>query len=145
VSEATLERGTAAVVIHNEMGFDLLDNGEGERGYLVAELVDLRSRTTVDSVRIDEPFPPGDSLTLSFDLAGLTVHNRMRARIRGVTPGSGCEDIDLTEDLAIKSRITLRDVAASSVVIFLSAPGRGRLLGGHLPFRRGGGRAGRGD
>jgi hypothetical protein len=120
VSEAALEEGRARVVVHNEVGFDLLDNGEGERGYLLAELRDLRTRETVDSVRIDDPFPPGDSLVLDFDLGGLTVHRSMQAQIQGVTPGSGCDSIDLTEDLGIRSLVTLSNVTASSVVIFLT-------------------------
>lgn len=119
VSEATLTRGTARVKLVNQLGFDLLDNGEGDRGWLLAQLVDRRTNTVMDSVRIEDPFPPGDSLTLSFDLQGLQLHRSMVARVQGVTPGTGCESIDLTEDLGIRADVVVRDMEATGVKITL--------------------------
>ena len=120
VWEASLSRGTARLVLRNELGFDLLDNGEGERGYLLAELVDNRTREVVDSVRVTDPFPSGDSLVVSFDLSGLELHRNMVARVQGVTPGSGCESIDLSGDPRVQAQVGLQDVRATSVVVFLT-------------------------
>ena len=120
LTEASLSSGTAEVVLYNEVAFDLLDDGMGNRGVLTVDLFDLRSNVVLDSVRLSEPFPPDDSLRLSFDLRGLELHRNVVARVGGTTPGSGCDDIVLTPEMGIRADVAIRDVRASSVRVVVS-------------------------
>ncbi len=120
LSAASLSAGSAHVTIHNDVPFDLLDNGEGGRGSLLVELYDNRAGRVIDSLRLTDPFPPGDSIDLSFDLGGLELHRGLVARVSGTTPGSGCDSIALTPDMGIRAAVDLRAVTASSVHIFVS-------------------------
>ncbi len=120
LSEASLSSGRAEVVLHNNVAFDLLDDGMGNRGVLTVDLIDLRSNVVLDSVRLSDPFPPGDSVELSFDLQGLELHRNVVARVGGTTPGSGCDDISLTPEMGIRADVSIRDVRASSVRVVVS-------------------------
>lgn len=117
---ARLRRGTADVVIHNEVGFDVLDDGEGLRGFLLVELTDRFTGEVSESVRVDGSFPARDSLRLSFDLTGLELSNRLVARVSGETPGSGCDDVELGPESGFRTRVTLRGILADSVRVIVS-------------------------
>lgn len=118
--EAEVDRGTARVVLHNEVGFDVLDDGEGGRGFIRIAFVDTRTGSTLDSVRIARPFPDGDSLAVEFDLAGLRLGNALVARLSGRTPGSGCDSVDLSLESGFRTDVRLLDVRAPSVVVVLA-------------------------
>lgn len=118
--EAEMEGGTARIVLHNEVGFDLLDDGRGGRGWVEVELLDRFAGETLQVVRVDRPFPPGDSLTLDFELGGRRLHGGLVARVSGRTPGSGCRSVTPGEETGFRARVELRDVRASHVDVLLS-------------------------
>lgn len=120
VLEVAVTRGTMALVLHNQVGFDLLDDGEGGSGFLQVALTERFSDDVLDSVRVDGSFPPGDSLVVSFDLAGRTLNNRLVARVHGQTPGSGCDVVPLTPESGFRAEVRLDSLEASSVVAFLA-------------------------
>ena len=119
ITGATLTSGTASIALVNGIDFDLLDSGEGELGHLAILLLDRRSGAILDSVRVQESFPPGDTLRVGFDLAGLELHRDVVARVRGAIPGSGCDTIPLTPDMGIETVVELRDVVAGKVSVVL--------------------------
>jgi hypothetical protein len=117
---ATLESGTARVVLHNEVSFDLLNDGDGNQGWMFVHLTDTRDGTLLQTVFLGEPFPPGDSLDLSFDLTGLELNRYLVARVSGRMPGSGCQDVELTPESGIRARVELDEVVASSVEVWVN-------------------------
>lgn len=119
IATATLRSGTARIALVNGIGFDLLDSGEGEVGHLEVVLLDLRTGVALDSLRISESFPPGDTLRASFPLDGLELHRDVVARVRGAIPGSGCDTVPLTPDMGIRTEVELRDVVAGRVEVLL--------------------------
>ena len=118
--EADMERGTARLVLHNEIGFDLLDDGAGGRGWVEVELLDRTTGESLQVERVSRPFPPGDSLVLSFELGGRRLHSGLAARVSGRTPGSGCRSVTPGEDTGFRARVELRDVRARHVDVLLS-------------------------
>ncbi|HSR41884.1 MAG TPA: hypothetical protein VLL48_06925, partial [Longimicrobiales bacterium] len=118
--EAEVTEGTARVVLHNEAGFDVLDDGEGGRGFIEIAFVDTRTESTLDSARIAGPFPDGDSVTVDFDLAGLRLGSSLVARVSGRTPGTGCDSVDLTVESGFRTDVRLLDVRAPSVLVVLA-------------------------
>lgn len=120
LSEATLDGGTARLTLHNEIGFDVLDDGQGGKGWLVVEFVDIRTEKVLDSVRVAGSFPSGDSLVVVFDLSNLVLSSYLVARVSGRTPGSGCDDFELTPELGFRADVSLEDVVASSVWVLVS-------------------------
>lgn len=120
LAEAPLDGGAARLVLHNEVGFDVLDDGEGGKGWLLVELVDIRTGAGLDTVRVGGSFPPGDSLVVEFDLEGIVLSPFLVARMSGRTPGSGCHDVDVTPDLGFRADVALRDVLAPWVRVDLS-------------------------
>lgn len=120
LSAARIATGTARVVLVNELGFDLLRDGQGGEGFLSVQLVDRLTNEAVDSLRFSEPFPPGGSIDLSFDLAGLEVHRNMVARVQGFTPGSGCDTVPLAPESGILTDVVLEDVRAQDVTVIVS-------------------------
>jgi hypothetical protein len=119
IATATLRSGIARIALVNGIGFDLLDSGEGEVGHLEVLLLDRRTGVALDSLRISQPFPPGDTLRASFPLAGLELHRDVVARVRGRIPGSGCDTIPLTPDMGIRTEVVLRDLVAGRVEVDL--------------------------
>ena len=117
--EARLERGNAQVAIENRVGFDLLDNGAGGRGFLAVDLTDTRDESVLGEVYLVEPFPPGDTLELSFDLGGLALTRYLVARVSGSTPGSGCDEVPLGPESGFRAEVELRDVLATSVEVLV--------------------------
>jgi len=112
--EASVERGVAHLKVTNDAGFDVLDDGEGNLGFLIIELVDLRTNSVVRSQLVQQSFPQGDSLEISFDLGGLTLGSSMVARVSGRTPGTECE-VELTAESGFKVKATLEDLVAPAV------------------------------
>lgn len=140
VLSASLVRGRADVVIHNEVGFDVLDDGAGDGGFLQVELVDSWSDEVYSTLLVDESFPPGDSLVLSFDLPAVELSPRIVARVSGRTPGSGCESMSLGPESGFRTNVVLRDVVSDAVRVSLSdadlaLPGRDWALPGWLVDR----------
>lgn len=119
ISSATLTSGTARIALVNGIDFDLLDSGEGEIGHLAILLLDRRTGGVLDSVRVEESFPPGDTLRVEFELAGLELHRDVVARVRGEIPGSGCDTVPLTPDMGIRTVVELKDVVAGQVSVVL--------------------------
>jgi len=117
---AHLTAGTATLALINRLGFDLLRDGNGGEGFLSVELLDLREGRTLDSLRIDSPFPPGDTLHISFPLGGLELHRGVVARVRGEIPGTGCDTIPLTPELGIGTEVRIQGVVAERVQLSLS-------------------------
>lgn len=120
VVDARLSEGTARLTLHNELSFDLLDDGEGARGFLVVELVDPRTDDVVLTRRISRPLPPGDSASLAFPLEGVVLHQNLAARVRGRTPGTGCDSVSLDPDAGLRAEVTVRDLRSRTVRIVLS-------------------------
>jgi hypothetical protein len=120
VISARLERGRADIVIYNDVGFDILDDGDGGRGFLGVDLTDVRDDRVLGQLFLTESFPPGDSLRLSFDLAGLELNQYLAARVHGYMPGSGCREVDLTPESGFRTRVQLADVVASSVEVWVT-------------------------
>jgi len=92
---ATLVAGTAEVVLRNHLGFDLLSDGRGGVGELLARLVDTRDGRVLDSLRVSSPLPPGDSLRVSFPLTGIELQPGLVVRLTGSLPGSGRDTVKL--------------------------------------------------
>lgn len=120
LSTATLVGGAATLVLHNEMGFDLLNDGKGNQGFVEVELRNRIFGTVHDVIRVEEPFPPNDSLRLDFDLTGLELDPFLVASVRGTTPGSACDSISLDPLDGIRADVALTGVEAAEVNIVLS-------------------------
>jgi len=120
VLEADVSEGIARVVLHNDAGFDVLDDGTGNTGHLKIDFFDTRSRSVLDSVRISRPFPDGDSVTVEFDLTGLTLSNSLVARVSGRTPGSGCDVVDLSTEGGFRADVRILGVRTESVLVVLA-------------------------
>jgi hypothetical protein len=120
LSRSELDRGTARLLIHNRAGFDLLDDGGGNLGFVLVRLTDLLTRQPLDSVRISQPFPADDSLTIEIDLAGLVLTPFLVAELTGRTPGSGCDEVILGPDTGIEAEVRLEGIVAPSVEAVLS-------------------------
>jgi hypothetical protein len=120
VISARLERGRANIIIHNNVGFDVLDDGDGGHGFLGVDLTDLRDDRVLGQVFLAESFPAGDSLVLSFDLAGLELNQYLAARVHGFMPGSGCQEVELTPESGFRTRVELTDVVARSVEVWVT-------------------------
>lgn len=131
VTGVAIQEGEAHIALVNDIPFDLLrgDEQRGE-GHLQLLLVDRRTGSTLDSIRVARPFPPGDTLRAVFDLAGLTLHRDVVARVRGRIPGNDCESITLTPEMGIITVVELRDVVAPEVEVLIQD---GQL---NLPSRR---------
>ncbi|MBI4520465.1 MAG: hypothetical protein HY701_06485, partial [Gemmatimonadetes bacterium] len=119
VVSASLTGGSAHVTVRNEMAFDLLNNGQGETGWLGVQLVDPIAGQVVRSLTYDGPFPPGDSVMLDFDLRGIELHRSMAARILGFTPGTVC-DVRLDPESGIRANVELQDVRASAIHVVVA-------------------------
>ncbi len=117
LTEAQLLTGTARLVLVNEIGFDLLDDGQGGTGHLDVALIDRYTDQVLERRRIGGTLPPGDSLELSFNLAGRRLHSGLVARVSGHTPGSGGCSVKLTEQSGFRARVELENVVARSVDI----------------------------
>jgi hypothetical protein len=120
VRSANIVRGTARVVIHNEVGFDVLDDGAGNHGFLEVALTDSWTDEVLETLRVEEPFPPGDSLLIAFDLPAVELSSRIVARVRGRTPGTGCDSVPLTPESGFRTTVSLQDVVADTVEVFLT-------------------------
>lgn len=120
LSEANLEGGTARLTLHNEVGFDVLDDGIGGKGWLDVAFVDTRTEEELDRVHVEGSLPPGDSLVVAFDLAGLVLSPYLVARVSGATPGTDCRTVEITPDLGFRADVALRDVVARSVHVLVS-------------------------
>ena len=118
--EAPLERGSAVLELTNGLGFDLLDDGLGGRGFIRADLVDLRTGDTLVTRAWDESFPEGSTVTLELPLDGVLLHRSIVARVTGTTPGSRCDDLVLDPSDGLDVRVELRDVEAPSARILLN-------------------------
>jgi hypothetical protein len=119
VLSAKLESGRASVVIHNQVGFDILSDGEGTTGFLLVDLMDTNEKASMRQVALTNPFPDGDSLMLSFDLSGISLTRFLVARVSGYIPGTTCP-VTLTPESGFSARVELEDVVASSVEVFVS-------------------------
>ena len=117
VSEVQLLSGRARLVMTNQIGFDLLDDGQGGKGRLQVVLMDRGTRQTVDSAVVTGSWPVGDTVALDFDLGSRRLNSNLVAIVSGHTPGSGDCDVDLTEGSGFSARLELRDVLASSVSV----------------------------
>ena len=115
VVEAQLRSGSASLVLVNEIGFDLLDDGLGGRGWLDVVLIDRYTDAIVEQRHLTGSFAPGDSLALEFDLRGRRLHSGLVARVSGHTAGSGECAVRLTESSGFRARVALHEVIASSV------------------------------
>jgi len=116
---ATLESGSARVTVFNQVGFDILDDGAGGRGFLAVDLTDTRDGRVLAQAVVAQSFPPGDSVRLSFDLSGMVLSPYLVARIRGFMPGSACR-VELTAESGFRARVELDRVVASSVEVWVS-------------------------
>ncbi len=140
LSAADLSAGEARLTLHNGVGFDLLRRPDGVFGSLLVRLVDTRSNAVLDSVRVVQPFPPGDSLTVAFGLDGLELHQNLVARASARIPGSGCDSVSLADGPTIGADVTVEGAHADSVFVLLSdqavrAPGRSVDIPGWLAGR----------
>lgn len=118
--EAPITRGTALLELTNGLGFDLLDDGLGGRGFIRADLVDARTGDTLVTRMWDEGFPEGSTVTLSFPLDGILLHRSIVARVTGTTPGSRCDDLELDPSDGLDVRVEIQDVEAPSARILLN-------------------------
>jgi hypothetical protein len=119
VLSAKLESGRAHVVIHNQVGFDILDDGDGTTGFLLVDLMDTYEQASLRQVVLTESFPAGDSLELSFDLSGIALSRFLVARVSGFMPGTTCP-VTLSPESGFRARVELEDVVASAVEVFVS-------------------------
>jgi len=119
--EAPLVRGVARLELTNGLGFDLLDDGLGNRGFIRTDLVDRRTGDTLVTRVVDDPFPDGATVSLDFPLDGVLLHGSLVARVSGVTPGSSCEELSLHPSDGIDVRVEIRDVLAAEATIVLVA------------------------
>lgn len=115
VGEAQLRSGKARLELTNEIGFDLFDDGQGNKGWIDVVLLDRYAGTEIERRHVSGSYPPGGVLSLEFDLAGRRVYPGLVARVSGHTPGSGGCAVKLTENSGFTARVALRDVVASSV------------------------------
>jgi hypothetical protein len=120
VVEAQLRTGSASLVLVNEIGFDVLDDGLGGKGWLDVVLLDRFAENVLEERRLTGRFAPGDSLVLTFDLAGQRLHSGLVARVSGQTAGSGECAVELTERSGFTARVELREVVASSVDVVVA-------------------------
>ncbi len=118
--EAPIDRGTAVLELTNGLGFDLLDDGLGGRGFIRADLVDGRTGSTLVTRTWAEGFPDGSTVALDFPLDGILLHRSIVARVTGTTPGSRCDDLALDPSDGLDVRVELRDVEAGSARILLN-------------------------
>jgi len=119
--EAPLERGTAVLEITNGLGFDLLDDGLGNRGFIRTDLVDRRTGDTLVTRVFGGGFPEAATVRLEFPLDGVLLHGQLVARVSGFTPGSSCESLSLDPADGLDVRIEVRDALASSATVLLNA------------------------
>ena len=120
LTEAQVLEGTARLVLVNEIGFDPLDDGRGGKGWLDVVLTDRFTGADLESLSLSGTFPPGESLTIEFDLGHRRVHSGLAARVSGHTPGSGGCPVELTEETGFRARVDLLRLVASTVDVFLS-------------------------
>ena len=120
LAEAQMLAGKARLVLTNQIGFDLLDDGQGNHGWLDVVLLDRYSGVEIDRRHLTGAYPAGGTLALDFDLAGLRVYPGLVARVSGHTPGSGGCSVKLTESSGFTASVELRDVVASSVDVLVS-------------------------
>lgn len=120
LAEAQMTSGRARVVLENEIGFDLLDDGQGNPGWIDLVLFDRYSDTEIERRHITGSYPAGDTLAIEFDLSGLRLSPGLVVRVSGHTPGSGGCTVKLTENSGFTARVELRDVVASSVDVLVS-------------------------
>ncbi|HEX9886626.1 MAG TPA: hypothetical protein VGA70_09065 [Longimicrobiales bacterium] len=120
VIEADVIDGSARLTVHNEVPFDVLDDGQGNRGHLTVELIDTRTDQVLGARTVAEPLPPGDSLVVDFDLPALTLGGQLVARVSGKTPGSGCDSVTVAPDDGFRAEVLLRNVRVSSALVVLS-------------------------
>jgi hypothetical protein len=118
--EAQLRTGKARLVLVNEIGFDLLDDGLGNQGWLDVLLVDRYTDAVIERRLVTGTYPAGASLALEFDLRGRRLHSGLVARVSGHTPGSGGCIVPLDESSGFTARVELHDVVASSVDVIVS-------------------------
>lgn len=119
--EAPLTRGTAVLELTNGLGFDLLDDGRGNRGFIRTDLVDRRTGDTLLTRVFEDGFPDAATVALEFPLDGVLLHGSLVARVSGFTPGSSCEDLSLDPADGLDIRVEIRDVLAPSATIVLNA------------------------
>ncbi len=120
VSAEILE-GRARLVLRNRLGFDLLDNGAGNRGVLRVELVDIGFNGGVRAVQeVRDPFPSDSELEIEFDLAGIELSSNLVARIGGTTPGSSCTDLSLDPSDGLDAFIGIEEVVTAGARVVLS-------------------------
>ncbi len=121
LSSAFLDSGTANVTLINNLGFDLLsDPSTGAFGLARIALVDTRTNLVVDSLLVTDPFPPGDSLKLSFDLSGIELQQNLVARFSATIPGTRCDSIPLTRESGIGTHLRVEDAHAAEVFVLVS-------------------------
>jgi hypothetical protein len=120
LAEAQMLSGRARLVLRNEIGFDLLDDGQGNQGWIDVVLVDTHAGTEIDRRHITGSYPQGDTLALEFDLTGLRLYSGLVARVSGHTPGSGGCSVKLTASSGFTATVGLRDVIASSVDVVVN-------------------------
>jgi len=118
--EAPLTRGTAVLELTNGLGFDLLDDGAGNRGFIRTDLVDRRTGDTLVTRVFGESFPDSATVTLEFPLDGVLLHGSLVARVSGFTPGSSCESLSLDPADGLDIRVEIRDVLAPTATIVLN-------------------------
>ncbi len=120
LSAAELSAGEARLTLRNGVGFDLLRRPDGVFGSLLVQLVDTRSGAVLDSVRVVQSFPPGDSLTVDFGLDGLELHQNLVARASARIPGSGCDSVSLANGPTIGADVSVAGARADGVFVLLS-------------------------
>ena len=120
LAEAQMLSGKASLVLRNEIGFDLLDDGQGNKGYIDVVLLDTQSGREIEHRHITGSYPAGDTLALEFDLSGLRLYSGLVARVSGHTPGSGGCTVKLTANSGFTATVGLRDVLASSVDVVVT-------------------------
>jgi len=121
LSSALLDAGTATVTLINNVGFDLLsDPSTGAFGLARIALVDTRTQEVLDSVLVTDPFPPGDSINLVFDLDGIELHQNLVARFSATIPGTRCDSIPLTRESGIGTNLRVNGAHAAEVFVLVS-------------------------
>lgn len=118
--EAPLSKGTAVLEITNGLGFDLLDDGRGNRGFIRTDLVDRRTGDTLVTRVFGDGFPDAATIALDFPLDGVLLNGSLVARVSGFTPGSSCESLSLDPADGLDVRVEIRDVLAPSATIVLN-------------------------
>ena len=115
ISEAQITSGRARLVMTNNVGFDLLNDGQGGTGRIDVVLTDSNTDEVVDRAAITESWPAGDSVALEFTLSERRLYSGLVARVSGNTPGSGDCDVPLGDETGFAARVELLDVVARSV------------------------------